>query len=149
MTDVAFHFGAPDRLAYTCRLLRKATATGVRLLVRSSPAEAAALDAALWALSPTDFITHCDAAAADAVRSRSSVLLVQAGDAEEALDTRFPILVNLADDVPEDFEQFQRVIEVVSTDEQDRSLARVRWKQYTERGYTITRHDLKARGEGA
>ena len=149
MTDVAFHFGAPDRLAYTCRLLRKATATGARLLVRSSAAEAAALDAALWALSPTDFITHCDVTAADAVRSRSSVLLVQAGGAEEALDTRFPILVNLAEDVPEGFKKFQRVIEVVSTDEQDRSQARVRWKRYIERGYTITRHDLKALGEGA
>ncbi len=146
MTEVAFHFGAPDRLAYTCRLLRKATATGARLLVRSRPGDSAALDAALWNLSPTDFITHCDGTAAEAVRSRSQVLLV---DERAALDSSFPVLVNLADDVPEGFAQFQRVIEVVSTDEQDRSLARQRWKHYTERGYAITRHDLKARGEGA
>ena len=146
MTEVAFHFGAPDRLDYTCRLLRKATASGARLLVRSSAAETAALDAALWSLKPTDFITHCDARAADAIRSRSSVLLV---DAQAALDSSFPVLVNLADDVPEGFEQFQRVIEVVSTDEHDRNLARQRWKHYTGQGYTITRHDLKLRGEGA
>ena len=138
--------GAPDRLAYTCRLLRKATASGARLLVRSSQADSAALDAALWNLSPTDFITHCDALAADAVRSRSAVLLV---DAQAELDRNFPVLVNLAEDVPEGFEQFQRVIEVVSTDEQDRSQARQRWKHYTGRGYSITRHDLKLRGEGA
>ncbi len=142
VTEVAFHFGAPDRLAYACRLLRKAAATGARLVVRSSPEIGAALDAALWNLGPTDFITHCDQSAADAVRGRSSVLLV---DADGALDTDFPILVNLADDVPTEFEQFQRVIEVVSTDEQERNLARQRWKLYTERGYTITRHDLKSR----
>jgi DNA polymerase-3 subunit chi len=146
LTEVAFHFGAPDRLAYTCRLLRKATASGARLLVRSSPADSTALDAALWGLTPTDFITHCDASAAQEMRSRSSVLLLSP-NAE--LDTSFPILVNLSDDVPEGFEQFQRVIEVVSTDEQDRNLARQRWKHYTGRGYTITRHDLKLRGEGA
>lgn len=145
MTDVAFHFGAPDRLAYTCRLLRKATASGARLLVRSSPADGVALDAALWSLTPTDFITHCDARAADALRRRSSVLLV---DALDTLDTGFPILVNLADDVPAGFAQFQRVIEVVSTDEEDRNLARLRWKHYSAQGYTITRHDLQLRGEG-
>ncbi len=146
MTEVAFHFGAPDRLAYTCRLLRKASAAGARLLVRGSADACAALDAALWSLAPTDFITHCDASAAEAVRSRSAVLLL---DTQAALDTSFPILVNLADDVPAQFEQFERVIEVVSTDEQERSLARQRWKHYTERGYTITRHDLKLRTESA
>jgi DNA polymerase-3 subunit chi len=146
LTEVAFHFGAPDRLAYTCRLLRKAAATGARLLVRTRAADSALLDAALWSLTPTDFITHCDATATDAVRGRSSVLLV---DALAELDNSFAILVNLAHDVPDGFEHFQRVIEVVSTDGQDRNLARQRWKHYTERGYTITRHDLKGRGEGA
>jgi DNA polymerase III subunit chi len=142
VTEVAFHFGAPDRLAYTCRLLRKATATGARLLVRSSADACAELDVALWNLGPTEFISHCNALAADAVRSRSSVLLI---DDRAVLDTAFPVLVNLAEDVPEGFEQFQRVIEVVSTDEQDRNLARLRWKHYTGCGYTITRHDLKSR----
>ena len=145
MTEVAFHFGAPDRLAYTCRLLRKATATGARLQVRAQAGTCAALDAALWNLAPTDFISHCDATAPDSVRSRSAVLLM---DADAALAADFPILVNLAEDVPVGFEQLQRVIEIVSTDEQDRNLARVRWRHYTERGYTITRHDLKSRGEG-
>ena len=143
MTEVAFHFGAPDRLAYTCRLLRKATATGARLLVRSSPYLSAELDVALWSLAPTEFISHCNATATQALRSRSAVLLV---DEAAELDADFSILVNLADDVPEGFERFERVIEIVSTDEQERSLARQRWKHYTGRGYTITRHDLKLRG---
>jgi len=142
VTEVAFHFGAPDRLAYTCRLLRKATATGARLLVRSSPDTCAELDTALWNVGPTDFISHCNGTAAPAVRTRSSVLLI---DDAAALDTAFPILVNLGEQVPDGFEQFQRVIEVVSTDEAERDLARLRWKHYTARGYTITRHDLKSR----
>ena len=146
MTDIAFHFGAPDRLAYTCRLLRKATATGARLLVRADAVLLTELDAALWNVGATDFITHCDAAAPEAMRQRSSVLLLSS---EAALDTAFPVLVNLAEDVPIGFEQVARVIEIVSTDEQDRSLARLRWKQYTAQGFAITRHDLKARAESA
>jgi DNA polymerase-3 subunit chi len=142
VTEVAFHFGAPERLAYTCRLLRKATATGARLLVRSSADHCAELDAALWCLAPTEFISHCNATAATAVRARSAVLLL---DDAAALDTDFPILVNLADDVPEGFDRFERVIEIVSTDEHERNLARQRWKHYTALGYTIARHDLKIR----
>ena len=145
MTEIAFHFGAADRLAYTCRLLRKATATGARLQVRAAADLRLALDAALWNMGPTDFISHCDAVAPDSVLSRSAVLLT---DADSPVQSDFPILVNLAEDVPSGFEQFQRVIEIVSTDEQDRNMARMRWRHYTERGYTITRHDLKNRGEG-
>ncbi|WP_342617611.1 DNA polymerase III subunit chi [Rhodoferax sp. GW822-FHT02A01] len=142
MTEIAFHFGAPDRLVYTCRLLRKASATGARLLVRSSAQMVGELDKALWNLGPVDFITHCDATAPAAVKARSAVLLQSA---DQPLHADVPILVNLSDDVPQGFEQFQRVIEVVSTDEQDRSQARRRWKRYTELGYTITRHDLTTR----
>jgi len=142
VTEVAFHFGAPDRLAYTCRRLRKATATGARLLVRAPADALAALDLALWSVGAADFVTHCDAAAAVAMRSRSSVLLL---DEHAELQPEFPILVNLAEDVPPGFEQFARVIEIVSMDEQDRNLARLRWKHYTGRGYSITRHDLKSR----
>jgi DNA polymerase-3 subunit chi len=145
VTDVAFHFGAPDRLAYTCRLLRKATATGARLQVRAQTDDRVILDTAMWNLGPTDFISHCDAAAPDSVRSRSAVLLI---DIDSPVQSDFPILVNLAEDVPSGFEQLQRVIEIVSTDEQDRNLARLRWRHYTDRGYTITRHDLKSRGDG-
>ncbi|MCX8520401.1 MAG: DNA polymerase III subunit chi [Rhodoferax sp.] len=144
MTEVAFHFGASDRLAYTCRLLRKATATGVRLQVRSNAKLLAALDEALWNLKDTDFVSHCTPQAPAAVQSRSAVLLqpALAGVQAEA-----SILVNLGDDVPQGFEQFARVIEVVSTHESERNLARSRWKHYTERGYTITRHDLAGKAE--
>ena len=31
MTEIAFHFNAPDKLAYACRLLRKAVASGARV----------------------------------------------------------------------------------------------------------------------
>jgi DNA polymerase-3 subunit chi len=55
------------------------------------------------------------------------------------------VLVNLGGTVPEGFERFERLIEVVSNDEADRLGARQRWKHYADRGYAITRHDLNAR----
>ena len=143
MTEVAFHFGAPDKLAYTCRLLRKAVGSGARVLVIADAHHVQRLDADLWVLSPTDFLPHATAGAEDAMLTRSPVALVQRVD--EAPGHR-QVLVNLGSEVPEGFREFDRVIEVVSLDDSDRNLARGRWKRYVELGYAITRHDLALKG---
>lgn len=142
MTELAFHFGATDPVAYTCRLLRKAVASGARVLVRSDAATAQRIDTELWALSPTDFVAHCDASASASMRRRSPVLL--AADGTQPVDG-YGVLVNLAADVPPAFEAFDRVIEIVGVDDHDRQAARGRWKHYTALGYPIQRHDLTGR----
>ncbi len=139
MTELAFHFGAPDKLAYTCRLLRKAASSGAKVVVVADADSIAKLDADLWAVSPTDFVAHCTNEATTAMRNRSPVLLASHTDQASA---PFGVLVNLGDTVPQGFEKFERLIEVVSTDATDRERARGRWRTYTQQGYAITRHDL-------
>ncbi len=142
MTEVAFHFGAPDKLRYAERLLRKATRAGSRLWVLTPESHMSTLDASLWGLAPTSFLPPCLDTADKALLRRSAVVLASAvDDPPEGMQ----VLVNLTDAMPEGFERFSRVIEVVSTDEQDRLSARERWKQYTRRGYAIQRHDLQLR----
>jgi DNA polymerase-3 subunit chi len=139
MTEVAFHFNAPDKLAYACRLLRKAVAGGARVVV-TAPAEALGrLDTLLWTFSQTDFIAHARAPGDAGVLAASPVVLAESPS--QALP-HHEVLLNLGVDMPEGFEQYQRVIEVVSLDEDDRQLARGRWKAYTGQGYDIVRHDL-------
>jgi DNA polymerase-3 subunit chi len=46
--------------------------------------------------------------------------------------------------VPEGFERYARLIELVSLSQPDRADARLRWRHYADRGYAITRHDLAA-----
>jgi DNA polymerase-3 subunit chi len=71
---------------------------------------------------------------------RSSVVFAEELPADPA---QFSVLVNLGVGVPDGFDTFKRVIEVVSLEDEDRQQARVRWKQYTSLGYDIERHDLK------
>jgi len=139
VTQLAFHFGAPDKLAYTCRLLRKALGSGAQVVVVAQPPAIARLDADLWALAPVEFLPHCTPSASASVQNRSPLVLVAQVDQAPAQQG---VLVNLADSVPVGFERFERLIEVVSTDPDDRECARGRWRYYTERGYSITRHDL-------
>ena len=147
MTAVAFHFGAVDKLAYVCRLLRKAVSSGSGVMVLSDFATQEKLDADLWAISSTDFVVHCSHTANASIRLKCPVLLhTDFTSASESEVSRYPVLLNLTEAVPLGFEVFPRVIEVVSTDLVDRNLARTRWKCYSERGYRITRHDLTLKG---
>lgn len=144
MTAIAFHFGAPDKLAYVCRLLRKAVASGAKLMVLTPGPLLARLDADLWALSATEFVPHCLENAEKLVKNRSPVVLVS--DLPQAL-AQSQVLLNLSATVPPQFEVFERVIEVVGNDEEDRNQARIRWRTYAERGYPIQRHDLRLRSD--
>lgn len=142
MTEVAFHFNAPDKVAYACRLLRKAVSTGARVIVTAEPHALQQLDAALWSFSAVDFVPHCRQSADALVVAASPVILADAATAAPHQQ----ILLNLGQAVPDGFERFERLIEVVGLDHEDRQLARNRWKHYADRGYAITRHDLAAKG---
>lgn len=142
MTEVAFHFNAPDKLAYACRLLRKAVGSGARVVVTAPADVLARLNSLLWTFSQLDFIPHATANDPAHVLAASPVVLAES----LAELPHQQVLLNLGVQVPAGFEQFERLIEVVSLDDDDRQLARGRWKHYTEGGHTIVRHDLALKG---
>lgn len=152
MTDIAFHFNVTDKLGYSCRLLRKAYLTGAQLAVMGPPDVLAALDQLLWTFSAPEFVPHYRATAAaksdtaqGQVLAATPVLLV-----ESPRDcAHHDVLVNLGANIPDEFERFERFIEVVTTLDADRLAARHRWKHYADMGYALKRHDLAAAGESA
>ena len=140
MTEVAFHFNAPEKTAYACRLLRKAYLKGARLLVLADPRSAAALDQQLWTMASVEFVPHCRAEASPGLRAVSPILITCG---EDLSDFSADVLINLTDEMPLGYERFGRVIEVVSLDEPDRLRARDRWRLYKAAGLEPQRHDLK------
>ena len=142
MTEVSFHTNVPHALGYACRLLRKATRQGARVVVTAPAATLAALDSALWTFEPLDFVPHVlaapDAAVAERLRATPVWLLERPADA-----THHEVLLNLGAQAPEGFESFARVIEIVSTDDDGRAAGRQRWKHYANRGYTIRHHEVQ------
>ncbi|MCU0931748.1 MAG: DNA polymerase III subunit chi [Serpentinimonas sp.] len=151
MTDLAFHFNVPDKVNYLCRLLRKATAAGKRSLVVAPEALQHDLDTLLWTFSQEDFVAHASWTAPEWVRDRSAVVLLSeslgwgaGGLAPASLAMQFSVLINSTELPLEGFEHFERFIEVVGLDGADREAGRRRWKHYTQRGFTVTRHDAGA-----
>ena len=141
MTSIDFYFNAADRLQVACRLAAKALAERKRMLIYSPDAELTTrLDRLMWTWPATGFVPHC--AAHDPLAPQTPVLI---GGDDEAAD--IPILLNLAADCPPHFASFERLLEVVGTDEADREPARARFRMYKSRGYAVASHDL-ARDNG-
>jgi DNA polymerase-3 subunit chi len=142
MTEVSFHFNVPDRTDYTCRLVRKAARSGASVVLTGPAPALAHFDRALWTFDDLEFLPHLMPRAgqpvAERLRAATKVWLVQ--DASQA--AQHDVLVNLGPDAPAGFESFEKVIEIVSPDEDDRLAARARWKHYAARGYAITRHEV-------
>lgn len=148
MTEIAFHFNAPDTLAYVCRLLRKAVSSGAKVVVTAEGPTLQALDTQLWTFAPLEFVAHCRVDSPAEQRHASPIILATDLNETEALP-HHQVLVNLCPTVTVGFERFERAIEVVSLDDEDRQRARLRWKHYTDLGYSITRHDLKLKETSA
>jgi DNA polymerase-3 subunit chi len=138
MTQIEFHFNATDRMAYACRLLRKGVSQGQRLFVVAELDFLTRLDNALWAVSPQDFVSHCWGTQEAFVVAHSGVILATELVSLPGVKTA----INFGPQVPAHFEQFERLIEVVSDDPSEKAEARDRWKQYTALGYTLIRRDL-------
>jgi DNA polymerase III subunit chi len=141
MTEIAFHFNAPDKIGYACRLLRKAHGRGAQVVVTGDPALLRELDASLWTFGALEFVPHCyGTAQGQRVQARTPIVLA---DSTRGVPHQ-QVLVNLGPAVPEGFERFERLIEVVGGDDTDRQSGRRRWKHYADRGYAIQRHDVAA-----
>lgn len=138
MTSIDFYFNAGDRVEVACRLAGKALQQHKRVLIYSPQAELAQrIDRLLWTAQAVSFIPHCfahDALAAD------TPVLITSDDAAPAHACE--VLLNLAADCPPFFERHERLLEVVSQDEDERQAGRARFKFYRDRGYAIRNHDL-------
>jgi len=141
VTSIDFYFNAGDKLQVACRLAGKAMEHRKRLLIYAPQSNIAqSIDRMLWTWPAIGFVPHCHAG--DALVAETPVLI--------ASDTETPdgceLLLNLAADSPPHFARFDRLLEIVSTDAQDRDAGRARYKFYRDRGYAIESHDLATQG---
>lgn len=153
MTRIDFAFGAPDRLRTACQVVRKRYLAGQRLVVYCKEgSRLTAFDRMLWAFDDTSFVPHV--LANDPLAAETPVILTagdpwQAAQAAVADGQPQPWLLNLDDACPPGFDAFERLLEIVSDDPDDKQAARQRWRTYQGAGHTPHSHDLSQRQSGA
>jgi DNA polymerase III subunit chi len=139
MARVEFHSGVVEPLHFACRLLRKALRQGVPVLVTAPAPTLQALDRELWTFEAQEFVPHLylrRGQEVDAAFRRTPIWLCE-GEPPSASPK---VLLNLGAHVGFEPSRFERIIEVVSTDAEERQLARTRWRDYEARGWDIKHH---------
>lgn len=141
MTEIDFYTQVSDKLALVSSLCAKALARGLRIHVDTPDAKVTAnLSNLLWRHPATGFLPHC---ASDAPLAGVTPIIV---DHQVGKFAHEDILINLKPNLPEYFSRFERLMEIVSLDEQDKIAARERYRFYKDRGYLIRTHDLLKSG---
>ncbi len=143
MTQIDFYTHAEDKLQTACILAGKAMASDLRVLMLTADAGMAArVDQLLWNYPAIAFIPHCRFG--DPLVDATPVVIDHCANhhADQASVPHDDLLVNLCSDCPSIFSRFRRVIEIVGLDDDDRQLARERFRFYRDRGYEIRSHDI-------
>jgi DNA polymerase-3 subunit chi len=138
VTRIDFYRYAEDKLRFACRLAAKAYSQSNRLVVYAPDAKRLAdFDKALWTYQATGFIPHCHVDSP--LAAETPILLASDGEKLPHHD----VLMNLGDDWPPFFASFERLLEIVGADEEDKERARSRYAFYKKRGYDIQVRDIE------
>ena len=117
------------RALLACRVADKAYSLGHTVyLFTASEAQAAALDDLLWTFRQDSFIPH----------ERYPLVIGTAAPAE----VNAQVLINFTLALPDGFERFERVVELVDQQPEVLAKSRERFKQYRERGCAPESHRL-------
>lgn len=142
MTQIDFYTHVQDKQLLACKLSAKALEKGLHVLIlTSNESDAAKMDQLLWSVPATGFLPHCRAR--DDLAAVTPVIV----DHDPGELAHEQVLLNLGNARPAFFSRFQRLIEIVTTDEADREAARERFRFYRDRGYEIRSHDMSQVGK--
>lgn len=137
MTRIDFYFNVTDKFRQVAELAQTALRKERRLLIYTPPESVALLESTLWSHNPTGFLPHCRSTHRLA---EETPILIECDGSHLLHDD---VLINLTSSHPAFFSRFKGLIELVGLDDEDRGLARERYRYYRDRGYEIKSHDVK------
>ena len=158
MTQIDFYILGEDSHRninqMVCRLCEKALAQEMNVLVYTQSAEQAQqLDDLLWTFKTDSFIAHknqLNEPSASPENSFNYPVLITApeqtgknlptGDKRYEQYTR--LLINLTDEMPPFYQQFERIAEIVDKDGHAKEIARNHYRFYRDKGYSLNKYEL-------
>lgn len=141
MIQVDFYILKPDypkdMYQFTCSLVEKIYTQGLRSYIHlGSDNEAEHINQLLWTFRQGSFIPHGLLGSTD--QKITPVLL----GTQQCPDGNIEVLVNLTYQIPESFEHFHRIAEVINQDPERLNAGRERFRRYRELGHTLKTHEM-------
>jgi len=121
-----------------CKVADKAIRNGHRVYVYAGDKQQVnELDKLMWTYSQGSFTPH--ETYEGSISNELTPILI---GSDEAPESWHDVLITLTDEVPPFFSRFERVIEIVGNDENEKKNARERFRYYRDRGYALQSHPV-------
>ena len=121
---------------FVCQLLQKIYEKNFSIYVYvSSEEKAKTLDALLWTFDDTSFIPH-----AIYKNDATASIPVTIGYIPSTLKQQ--VLCNLTSEIPSFYENYERIVEIVSQEEEQRELARKKYQFYQKSNFELQTYSL-------
>ena len=144
MTQIDFYIlsgkARGDKFHLACRLADKAYQSGHRVCITTDSArDAELMNELLWTFNDRSFIPHeiCDESTPAANLTAPVLIASQLQKTEE-----HEVLINLSGEVPACFSQFERLLEPVDQEDNNKVSGRNRYRYYRDCGYSINNHEI-------
>ena len=121
-----------QRTHFCCRLAARAWREGLRVWIRTADAAMTErLDTALWTFDEASFIPHGTTAL-----DGDNPIVINEADSPGAL------MINLGDSLAADWQQRDRIAEIITADEATRQAGRARYRDYQQAGAALQTHRI-------
>lgn len=134
---ITFLHGARDRQqAAASWLMRRSQRQLPTWVYLSDEAALERFDRFLWTQSSIGFIPHCRIG--DRLQAETPIILATTTEPSGPSQC----LLNLANSIPQEFDRFDELVEIISIDDADRLPGRERFRFYREQGHELQNVDI-------
>lgn len=137
MTQISFFHGARDRLQAAAQWVNTAYSQNTSVLIYApDEAHANIIDRLLWTQPALGFTPHCRVG--DALAGETPILITSTLDSH----LKNHVLVNLSNNIPDAFERFSKIVEIIDLQDDVKRPGRERFRFYRAQGCVLESHDL-------
>lgn len=134
--------GIRDPRRFTCSITSKAWSNGKSVyIIANDQQQARLIDDLLWTYHDISFLPH---ALINESETASPVSIGWVG----IKSTEADVILNLTDTVPDCVSNYDRVIEIITDDPDEKNKGRQRYKTYREMGYELNNHNIDSFRDG-
>jgi DNA polymerase III subunit chi len=127
-----------ERYLFACKLIEKAYRSGAFAYVLTDSLEQSQLiDDLLWTFRAGSFIPH-QIYTSELPSVENTVLIGSSNPPTHWQKT----LINLSSQCPQDFQQIERILEILDNSEETKTFGRNRYRQYQQAGIEIATHKM-------
>ncbi len=135
-----------ERYLFACRLVAKAYKQDLTVYIHTDfEQQAQLMDDRLWEFNPESFIPHgqCTQESADSADNKtSSPIVIGTNNQQAAQNQHCDLLVNLSAKLPDNFRQFNRIVEIANQDGSVLSTVRKHYAELKSAQFKMEIHDF-------